>query len=198
MDTKTIPQDTFADFKSLKSLYLHGMELQTLPTRLIPTGTVILNQLDLRENDWDCKCKMRWMPDYMRWAEINKKMELSVQSINGCVTSWIRHSGPTNSRTLPRLSFYRNDFRINSSWASAPERNEECLVFHFRSSTPSIANSFTVKTWPPYPLPLGLLDTMSWASTTRTIRPCFRDVWSVSSIRIYGYKAAWDRVWFAS
>lgn len=66
MDTKTIPQDTFTNLKSLKSLYLHGMGLRTLPTRLIPTGTIILNRLDLRQNEWDCKCRMRWIPDYMR------------------------------------------------------------------------------------------------------------------------------------
>lgn len=62
----TIPRGTFDKLKSLKSLYLRGMGLKTLPEGIITPNKIILNNADLTENDWDCKCGMRWLSSYIR------------------------------------------------------------------------------------------------------------------------------------
>nr|XP_039248109.1 vasorin-like [Styela clava] len=62
---KTIPQDTFTKLTKLKVLAMRGMALKSLPDGVIPPR-VILNVLDITDNDWDCGCDIKWMPQYIR------------------------------------------------------------------------------------------------------------------------------------
>lgn len=60
----TISKDTFKGMSRLKALDLHGMGLTDLPRGTIPER-VILNRFDITDNDWNCGCGMRWLPEYM-------------------------------------------------------------------------------------------------------------------------------------